>query len=471
MRLNLASFIGGLLMAVGMSHMPAHADAALYGFDRPHDVAPRLFTVVFKSEGLGWAIDLTRSPPKLMAMEKVRSALRQDKALSTRLALEIAGSFNGRVLAVYHAALKGFAVDMDESDARYMATDPRIESISVSVPTTTATTQTSAPWALARISQRNLPLGTTYTYFDDGSNTSVFVVDAGVRGVTAGIDVIAAINDSCVTAGLGNFSCTPTPSGVDCYGHGSAMGSIISGATYGVAKNTTLISVLTQDCEGHGFTTYWTTGLDWILDTYFGSNTGVINFSSSDDVAGAADPALISAVTSALRAGFIVVAAASPNVANDSCQYEPGNINGVISVAATDDTDAVWANSATGGCISLYAPGVAVDATDQNGNHVEVTGQSPSAALVSGVAALWFGHYGPASSALGTLVASATSNVVHPSGGAPYTFAYLLSACFPGNNSTFNQALPGFCGAGGGGTPSNPGSNATLTVALLMLGL
>lgn len=372
-----------------LCHATVHAQAALYGFDVANTVPPRLFTVVFKRDGIAWHIDVRDSRSKLMSREAVKSAFEQDQAISTKLAFELAGRFNGRVITVYHAALKGFTVEMNESDAHDMAADPRITSISAALPTRIAATQTNAPWALARISQRNLPLGSTYTYFVDGSGINVLVLDTGVKGVTTGLDVLAAIKDNCVSPGQGNFTCTPAPTGIDCNGHGSEMTSLIAASVYGVAKNPNIISVVTQDCNGDGLTSYWTTALDWVLDTYFGSGVGVIGISASGNQRGVVDQGLVDAVTATLNAGFIFVAAASPNVADDSCQYQPANIPGVIAVAATDQTDAIWTSSATGGCISLYAPGVNIDATDQNGDHVIITGESGAAALTTGVAALW----------------------------------------------------------------------------------
>ncbi|OGS00681.1 MAG: hypothetical protein A2V88_07310 [Elusimicrobia bacterium RBG_16_66_12] len=103
---------------------------------------------------------------------------------------------------------------------------------------------------------------------------------------------------------------------------------------------------------------------------------------------GACASALQTAITNAVAAGVVVVAAAG----NDGgAVNNPGNCAGVIPVAATDASGGIASFSSRGSELAangLAAPGVSVLTTDMGGGTAYATGTSFSAPHVAGMAAL-----------------------------------------------------------------------------------
>ena len=141
----------------------------------------------------------------------------------------------------------------------------------------------------------------------------------------------------------------------------------------------------------------------------------VINMSlGSDDPTGY----LRSAIAYAVSKGVVVVASAGNN--GTSSGYAPyiypASFTGVIAVAAVTSTGTRAFFSEQNSSVLLSAPGVGVIGAGPDGEYLDAEGTSPSAALVSGVAALIRSRYpalGPA------LVEQAliTSTTHRPSGG------------------------------------------------------
>ncbi|WP_256091212.1 S8 family serine peptidase, partial [Streptomyces griseus] len=110
---------------------------------------------------------------------------------------------------------------------------------------------------LDRIDQRDLPLNQSFTYPNDASGVTVYVVDSGVRmshgdfggRASSGYDFID--NDS-------NAS--------DCHGHGTHVAGTVAGSTYGVAKAAKIVSVRVLNCQGSSGSTWDPVlrGIDWV---------------------------------------------------------------------------------------------------------------------------------------------------------------------------------------------------------------
>jgi hypothetical protein len=121
----------------------ARADAKLLGFDEPNRI-PDTYIVIL-SESLPWHRKLTDGPvhsedPEVdKANAAARNeALQADAQLVDAIAKELASAYHGVLRGQFHAALRGFSVKMSEQDAREMAKDARIESISTDMPTALA---------------------------------------------------------------------------------------------------------------------------------------------------------------------------------------------------------------------------------------------------------------------------------------------------------------------------------------------
>jgi subtilisin family serine protease len=98
--------------------------------------------------------------------------------------------------------------------------------------------------------------------------------------------------------------------------------------------------------------------------------------------------AVQSAITTAVNAGVVIIAATG----NDgSAVNTPGNCSGVIPMGATDNTNNVASFSSRGAELAaggMVAPGVGLLTTDLNGNTANATGTSFAAPMGAGLAAL-----------------------------------------------------------------------------------
>lgn len=93
-------------------------------------------------------------------------------------------------------------------------------------------TQSGAEWGLGRISHRQSP-STQYVYDDSaGRGTYAYVIDSGININHQEFGGRAALGSNFVGG-----------SHVDSGGHGTHVAGTIGGRTYGVAKNTNLVSV------------------------------------------------------------------------------------------------------------------------------------------------------------------------------------------------------------------------------------
>ena len=136
----------------------------------------------------------------------------------------------------------------------------------------------SLPWMLDRLDQASLPLDNTYSYHSNGTGVdgqccvrgthkptsvvvstcrpasclppptpftrhdAVYVIDSGVDPATVDLASVEVVQGW--TAFAGDTS--------DCYGHGSAVASLVAGAVFGVAKAARVVSVKVLDCNGQG---------------------------------------------------------------------------------------------------------------------------------------------------------------------------------------------------------------------------
>jgi len=112
----------------------------------------------------------------------------------------------------------------------------------------------------------------------------------------------------------------------------------------------------------------------------------IVSVSLALDSSVAVQLALNKLITSGLP---VVISAGNDGV--DSCVLLSSLLPNAIVVGASDRTDRAWSGSNSGACLDLYAPGVSVPSLSyrDNGDTGVVTGTSASAALVSGVAAIY----------------------------------------------------------------------------------
>jgi aqualysin 1 len=114
----------------------------------------------------------------------------------------------------------------------------------------------------ARSSKR----GTTLT----GADRPVSIIDTGIRYDHVDFGGRAIFGADTVTSG---------GSGADCNGHGTHVAGTTGGATYGVAKAVTLVSVRVLGCNGSGSWSGVIAGIDWVTGDHQAAHPAVANMS------------------------------------------------------------------------------------------------------------------------------------------------------------------------------------------------
>jgi subtilisin family serine protease len=318
----------------------------------------------------------------------------------------LANANGGEVLYTYTTAIKGFTIRVPEQAAETVADalrrNPNVASVEQDGVVYAINTQSPATWGLDRIDQRTSSLDNSYTYNQDGTGVSVYVVDSGVlyghvdfggRAVF-GYDAVGGLSDP----------------GSDCNGHGTHVAGTVGGTTWGVAKNATLVSVRVLGCNGSGSWSGVLAGIDWI--TKNGKKPGVVNMSLG---ATGTNSTLETAVTNSINAGFTYAIAAG-NSSADACNFTPARTPAAITVGSTTNTDARSSFSNYGTCVDIFAPGSSIKSTYHTSSTATSTlsGTSMASPHVAGVAALYLQQNpgASASNVRNALVSGATQGVV-----------------------------------------------------------
>jgi len=318
----------------------------------------------------------------------------------------LANANGGEVLYTYTTAIKGFTIRVPEQATDRVADalqrNPNVERVEQDGVVYAITTQSPATWGLDRIDQRTNSLDNSYTYNQDGSGVSVYVVDSGIlyghvdfggRAIF-GYDAIGGLSDP----------------GSDCNGHGTHVAGTAGSTTWGVAKNATLVSVRVLGCNGSGSWSGVLAGIDWI--TKNGSKPGVVNMSLG---ASGTNSTLENAITNSINAGFTYAIAAGNSNA-DACNFTPARTPAAITVGSTTSTDARSSFSNYGSCVDLFAPGSSIRSTYNTSTTSTSTlsGTSMASPHVAGVAALYL-QANPSASASqvrDAIVSGATQGIV-----------------------------------------------------------
>jgi subtilisin family serine protease len=334
-------------------------------------------------------------------------------------AAELTGRHGGTVRFTYQAALRGFAVQTSEQAARRMAADPRVAYVAQDQTVTADVfVQPNPPaWGLDRIDERSRPVDAKYHYPSGANSVRAYIIDTGIRFTHQefGGRAVPGVD----TVGDGR-------NGNDCNGHGTAVAGVVGGATVGVAKAVTLVSVRVLGCSGSGSTAQVIAGIDWITAQQTpNGHRAVANLS----LGGPANQALDAAVTASINANVHYSVSAGGSASN-ACNFSPARVARATTVGATDAHDNRASFSSIGPCLDLFAPGTATYTAwhTSDAGYSTLSGTSFSTPLAAGTAALWR-HRFPADTADGVAAAlanNATPGVVgNPGTGSPNRLLFM----------------------------------------------
>jgi subtilisin family serine protease len=245
---------------------------------------------------------------------------------------------------VYAHAIRGFSARMSEDEAIALSQDPLVAYVEEDSTMEAIATQTSPPWGLDRIDERDRPLSGTYSYTRTGSGVNAYVIDTGIRRTHTQFGGRAVSGFTAVNDGRGT---------TDCHGHGTHVAGTIGGSTYGVAKGVRLFAVRVLSCSGSGTTSGVIAGVDWVRANHI--KPAVANMS----LGGGASSSLDTAVNNSINAGVMYAIAAGNSNAN-AASFSPARVSAAITVGSSTISDARSSFSNFGSVVDIFAPGSSI---------------------------------------------------------------------------------------------------------------
>ncbi|MFF8286534.1 S8 family serine peptidase [Streptomyces albus] len=340
----------------------------------------------------------------IVALDGEASASSAVRSQARATAERLTDTYGGTVGQVYSTAFRGFSFRATEAEAKKLAAAPGVKYVEADGKVRATGTQPSPPsWGIDRIDGS---LNSSYTYPNDGSGATAYIVDTGVDmthpdfggRVRSGYDFID--NDSDAS---------------DCQGHGTHVAGTVGSSTYGVAKNVKMVAVRVLNCSGSGQWSQVIGGIDWVARNHSGPS--VANMS----LGGGASTSVDNAVQGAINSG-VTFAVAAGNDSRDACSTSPARVPAAITLGSTDRGDGRSYFSNYGRCLDLFAPGGSIVSTRNGGGSTTMSGTSMATPHAAGAAALYLSaHPGASPSQVrDALVNAAQKGVVgNPGSGSP----------------------------------------------------
>ncbi|KAK0493677.1 serine protease [Armillaria luteobubalina] len=317
---------------------------------------------------------------------------------------ELLENLGSSVTAVFNRTSNSFAGVLNDNDLNSIRANPDVESIAQDSIVSVTTTQTNAPWGLARISQ-TAALGSsdtsalTYKYNYDSSGSAgvdVYVVDTGIY--TAHSTFGGRASWGATFGGYAYVPCIVSVShksryrNADGNGHGTHVAGTVGGTQYGVAKSVNLIAVKVLDDSGSGYISDILADLEWVIDAVEASGKPSI---VSLSLGGSASTTFDSDIISVINAGIHVVVAAGNDNTNAS-GTSPARVAAAITVGASTIVDARASFFNYGSVVDIFAPGQYITSSWIGGTTRtnNISGTSMATPHVSGLVAYLIGLNG-----------------------------------------------------------------------------
>lgn len=242
------------------------------------------------------------------------------------------------------------------------------------------TSQSAAPWGLARISSRES--GATEYKYDEtaGEGTYAYIIDTGIYIDHPEFGGRAEFGHNFVED-------ADTANATDDNGHGTHVAGTTGSETYGVAKKTNLIAVKVLGADGSGATSQVIAGIQWAVDDAtskdrIGKAVGNISLGALRLLSSSVNTAAAAAVEAGL---FLAVAAGNADL--DANLYSPASEPTVCTVGATDINDERASFSNYGSVVDVFAPGVNITSLWNNGSVATISGTSMATPHITGLGA------------------------------------------------------------------------------------
>ncbi|KAH7026461.1 peptidase S8/S53 domain-containing protein [Microdochium trichocladiopsis] len=234
---------------------------------------------------------------------------------------------------------------------------------------------------LARVSSRQ-PGTTKYVYDDSaGEGVHAYIIDTGIFTEHPEFEGRASMGAAFVEG----------EDMTDGNGHGTHVAGTVGSKTYGVSKKVSLIGVKVLGANGTGSTAGVISGLEWAVN-HANQNGWMEKSVANISIGGLRflGHALNKAAAAAVEAGLFLSVAAG-NWGLPAELVSPASEPTVCTVGATDRKDVRASFSNFGDSVDIFAPGVDIISTWNDGNTNTASGTSMAAPHVAGLAAYMIG--------------------------------------------------------------------------------
>ncbi len=296
------------------------------------------------------------------------------------LARRLSAQYGSAPSFVYQTALRGFSAPLPEQAVEALRRNPNVAYVEQDQVASSIGTQTNPTWGLDRIDQRQRPLDGSYTFDNEGSGVSAYIIDTGIRTTHNEFGGRATFTADFVGDGNEdvNFG--------DCGGHGTHVAGTVGGATYGVAKQVSLHALRVLNCDGNGSYSGVIAAIDWVAAN--GARPAVANLS----LGGPASASVNQAIENAVQAG-VAFAVSAGNDNSDACTKSPASAPSALTVGASTVSDSRSGFSNFGTCVDVFAPGSSIRSSTNGTDSSTGTwsGTSMASPHVAGAIALLLG--------------------------------------------------------------------------------